>query len=677
MNVKLTLKWILALGAATVFVVAVALVLVLGRDADDYGRELANQIETRTGRSFSIDGDVGLKLSLVPTLTLAGVHIGNAPWGSAGDMISIEQFEARLAVVPLLKGEFRVKRIVLSGVTLQLETDRRGRGNWLISLDSDQAEEAASWRPRYDLESALLDDVVIEYRPHGGDRQRLDIAELKLVPQGLGRPLDVTFNAAIEQGELTATGTMSRLRKLILDEPFSADFSGRLDDIDFTLRGEINGPSTDDGRLHVSFAAPSLARLGAPLALDFPDGKPVTVAASVSREGSVVTLKAFTASLGGSTVNGDLAIEMKRSPWRVEGQISSPHVVASDVLPASPNTVKTDKVFSQTPLSFDALRHVDARIDVIVRRLDTDYAEVTNLGFRVDLDDRLLDIDDLAADVAGGELAAKLRVDAKETKPAVAFDLSVQGASLERLRPLAADRRVAGGAMDLKFNIKGSGVSVDEIMAGADGLLAVDIGSATLNNQVVGLVQSDLAWSFISRLNPMRDREPTTRIECVVVRFPIADGLASNTRGIGILTQRLSVLGGGTMNLRTEAIDLGAQPKPREGVGLTVSGIADFMRLGGTLKNPAVSTNAAGVAIAGAKVGAAVATVGLSVVAEGLYDRATSNENVCETVRDSLTAGTSKSQSAAAFEATKSKTKAAARRTGEAIKGAFKNLFGK
>ena len=163
---------------------------------------------------------------------------------------------------------------------------------------------------------------------------------------------------------------------------------------------------------------------------------------------------------------------------------------------------------------------------------------------------------------------------------------------------------------------------------------------------------------------------------CVAVRFPITEGLASNATGIGLLTQSLSVLGGGTISLATEKINIGARPKPREGVGLNISGLADFVRLGGTLKRPKAITDNTGIATAGAKVGAAFVTMGQSVLAEGLYDRATASDEVCAVVHGSGSSPPAKSRGSVAIEATTSKTKAAVRDAGTALKNAFDSLFG-
>jgi hypothetical protein len=183
--------------------------------------------------------------------------------------------------------------------------------------------------------------------------------------------------------------------------------------------------------------------------------------------------------------------------------------------------------------------------------------------------------------------------------------------------------------------------------------------------------------SLFNYLNPLSAADPTTYLECVAIRFPIVGGVARNRTGIGVLTRKLSVLGGGTVNLQTEGIDIGVKPKPREGIGINLSSLVDFVRLGGTLTRPRVLTDAKGAATAGLKVGAAFATAGLSILAEGLFDRTTANADVCATARGKKTLEAQRTEKEPSLtESRTSTTKAAIEDAGAKVKGLFKGLFG-
>jgi hypothetical protein len=68
--------------------------------------------------------------------------------------------------------------------------------------------------------------------------------------------------------------------------------------------------------------------------------------------------------------------------------------------------------------------------------------------------------------------------------------------------------------------------------------------------------------------------------------------------------------------------------KPRKGIGVSASMFTNpYIRLGGTLANPAIEMKPAE---ALATTGVAVATMGISLLAKGLFDRVTAEKKVCE-----------------------------------------------
>lgn len=284
------------------------------------------------------------------------------------------------------------------------------------------------------------------------------------------------------------------------------------------------------------------------------------------------------------------------------------------------------------------------------------------------------------AEIGDGTLTAKIEVDADGDVLHTKVDLSIVGMSLDKLPKLAEGGRVSGGLTDVTLTLDGKGNSVAAIMASANGILFANTGPTIINNDAAGIVGADLVMSLFDHLNPLSSVDNRATVECAAVRFPIVNGVASNDSGIGVLTAKLGILGGGTVDLRTEKIDIGVKPKPREGLGFNLTSLADFVRLGGTLSNSRVKTDAKGAVTAGIKVGAAVATVGLSILAEGIFDRVTADADVCAIARGEASVAGASGQSEtdqSVLKSTTSKTKDVIKGAGAKVKGAFKGLFGK
>ncbi|MCQ4160223.1 AsmA family protein [Roseomonas sp. GC11] len=91
-------------------------------------------VEQATGRGLTLSGPIGIKLSLVPTVTLEGVALANAPgWetrGSRAQMLTARRVEAELALLPLLRRKLAFERVTLIEPDLLLELDAEGTPNW-------------------------------------------------------------------------------------------------------------------------------------------------------------------------------------------------------------------------------------------------------------------------------------------------------------------------------------------------------------------------------------------------------------------------------------------------------------------------------------------------------------------------------------------------------------------
>ena len=82
---------------------------------------------------------------------------------------------------------------------------------------------------------------------------------------------------------------------------------------------------------------------------------------------------------------------------------------------------------------------------------------------------------------------------------------------------------------------------------------------------------------------------------------------------------KIDVHSSGTIDLNTEALSINFNTKSRKGIGLSAGkAITPYLQVVGNLANPWISLNRETVAVSGT---VAIATAGMSVIAESLYDR--------------------------------------------------------
>ena len=73
---------------------------------------------------------------------------------------------------------------------------------------------------------------------------------------------------------------------------------------------------------------------------------------------------------------------------------------------------------------------------------------------------------------------------------------------------------------------------------------------------------------MINALNPFREKESFTNWYCTVVSVPIVDGLAT-IDGLLVQQEKIMIVGGGTIDLKTEQLNIEFNTKPRSGVGIS------------------------------------------------------------------------------------------------------------
>jgi hypothetical protein len=93
------------------------------------------------------------------------------------------------------------------------------------------------------------------------------------------------------------------------------------------------------------------------------------------------------------------------------------------------------------------------------------------------------------------------------------------------------------------------------------------------------------------------------------------------------------VVSSGTANLKTEAIDFSLRPEARQVAGIGAGELVKLLRVRGTLGDPKIGIDELAAARSAASIGAAVATGGLSLLAETLAKKATADPRPCETAK--------------------------------------------
>jgi hypothetical protein len=268
--------------------------------------------------------------------------------------------------------------------------------------------------------------------------------------------------------------------------------------------------------------------------------------------------------------------------------------------------------------------------------------------------------------LAGGSLEAKVDLDASKETPTLA--VAVKGAGIDYgrlLKDMGVDDTIQG-TLDLEVDLRGAGGSMRAIAASLNGRTELVANEGVLSNRlfkIVGVGLGDI-------MGPLFGDEEDAKLNCIVSRFDIENGLATS-RAMIFDSEVFTVTGGGTLDLRSEKLDMKMDTGTRE---ISIASLAVPFLIKGTLKHPTFLPDPVGTALSAAK------TIGMFIappvaIAQMIAEKSLSGDgNACLEALEAVEKG-----GAPAGEEPKSTVETITEEPAKVIEGvgkALKGLFG-
>ena len=476
-----------------------------------------------------------------------------------------------------------------------------------------------------------------------GDLTRLDLAakvgdttvKVEGTLRALGLPgSDLRFQARVADlrrlaaafdltglpaGALEADGHLASSRTEIKLDGVSARFAEASARVDGTVR-----PARGSADLRFELATKSLAKVRRGL----PE-IPLSINGTYAGNRDKLEVKNLKGRIGASEFSARASMAEGRNK-RMDVEISSPRLDLTPFLAQKtkpqPKKPAPKFVFDEEPLPLDRLKLADAKIRFSAAEIRLDAGVLRNVESTLLADGGRLTLEGHARDNLQGTLRGAVKLTPADGG-AAALDISV---SAQNMRSGLS----GGSAIDPKdvppTSVEGKlvakGASARQMAAGANGQILVTQGPGKVQSGVIGLIGGDLLRELVDKLNPFSAKDPYTQVECTVIRADIVDGQAK-VSPLLVQSEKVTIVAGGLIDLRTEALKFDFNTRPRTGVGISAGMFTNpFIEVAGTLASPRLGVGAKGVT-SGA---AAVATSGISVLAQGLFDRARGQQDVCK-----------------------------------------------
>lgn len=444
-------------------------------------------------------------------------------------------------------------------------------------------------------------------------------------------PRTKLFEAEKAEFQLKAAG--SKQGDLLKVDQFDSTIGNMR--ISLTAKADDN-PDDDDIDVAFSVLSEDISTLGKLKGKSLP-AQSLDLKAEFKGNAGQFVLNNLVGSLGESNINGELAVSLKGNKPDIKLNASSryidirPYLGEKKVGDKAPATTKPDRLIPAIPLPLDTLAAADISIVLNVDELRYRQASITNLSLGVEQQAGSLKLKEFFYEAPRGILDASLSVEpVGPNKANVKIDLNTED-YLINLSGLTEDRLSQVPAFDVDFHATGTGGTLREVAGTLNGSLYMASKGGNAENIDLSILETFILDELFSVLMPKSEStlEPT-QINCVATNIDITDGLLKTKPALAFTSDKIAVITKGTVDLKTEKMNLNFNSTPTNALKINAGEMFyPYILISGTLADPKVGVDPGKAALHG---GAAIATMGISVLAKGLIDRASNAAPLCESM---------------------------------------------
>lgn len=559
---------------------------------------IERQVQARTGRTFTIGGDLDVDLDWkTPTVRADAVRFGNAAWSKEPTMASADRIEFEIEWRPLvLRREVRVPGLRLSRPQLHLEMGPGRVGNWKFGEPGESPAEFLSlWiddgQLRF-LDGAQKTDITVDV---SSERAHDDAAAPPVLVVGSGRWQGNAFKLDGRAESPLELRNTSR--------PYRIDVRASAGATHGHARGTLLDPlRLRDFDLRLALSGKDLADLYPLFGIATPTTPPYRLDGRFTREvtalGNIWHYDGFSGTVGDSDLGGDASIETGRkrpylrarltskrldfddlagfvgkAPQAGGGEATNPELAAQ----AARESART-RVLPDQPYELDKLRSMDADVRWTAHRINAPKLPLDDMDAHLLLENGLLRLQPLNFGVADGDIRSTIRMDAREAVIRTNADITVRGLNLPKLLPTLQLARDSIGKVGGDVQISGSGNSIAQMLGSSDGDVALGMGKGQISNLLMEWAGIDIAEAL--KFMVRGDRK--IPIRCAFGDFSVDNGVMT-ARALAFDTTDTIIIGEGDINLRDETLNLKLRPRPKD---RSLLSLRSPLLVSGTFKDP-------------------------------------------------------------------------------------------
>ncbi|MDP6674355.1 MAG: AsmA family protein, partial [Gammaproteobacteria bacterium] len=282
------------------------------------------------------------------------------------------------------------------------------------------------------------------------------------------------------------------------------------------------------------------------------------------------------------------------------------------------------------PLPIEKLTKFNADVDIDITRYRQNQRIVDNLVLDATVRDGRLDIEHIGGKTKYGDFSAMLHVVPSEDSAMVQATYEGKNIFLGSTGDRTLEEIDADPKFDISVALNGAGLTSREIIDNLNGRIKMSASKGQIANTALNFIYGNFFEEIIAVINPFAKKEPYTKISCAVLVASIENGLLTAKPGMAIQTGKLNIISEGTIDLHTEKLSIHFKTAPRKKISISAGEFLNpYLKVVGTLASPRLTLDTTNTLVTG---GAAVATVGLTLLATAVWDRVSSSDDPCSEV---------------------------------------------
>jgi AsmA protein len=574
---KLIKYLLIAVSVLIVVFIGGAVVLVATVDPNDHKDAIISAVKDNTGRDLKLEGDIGFTFFPRLGVKLGQAELSNAPGFGKQPFAKIDKVAVSVDLLALLTARVKADTIELSGLNVNLQTNRQGKTNWddLAKGDETPAGKApadASSAPALGLEVAgirITDSRLVYDDQQAGNKITLDPIELSTGAIGSGEPSDISIKFGLSQTNPVMTADINLKTKARLNiETMVFQLA------DMVLKVLAKGDDLPNGSVDLSVNANIDAAL---------NDETLKIADLVINMGELkltgnVAVKSFSKPDIAFALNSDLIDLDKLLPETGESQTGG-------VAQTAPSTNTDDE---KIELPTDTLRSLSIDGSLKVGKLIVSGLTTTNLSATVRGKNGVINLDPLTMNLYEGTYTGNAGVNVSGATPKYSAGSDLKNLAIGGLlADLAEDgKSLIRGRSELAFKVTTAGDTVNALKKQLNGNASFKASDGALQSE-------NLAQNVEKAIAFLKGRAPKPAGEELV--FDLLSGTAVIQSGVvknndlKLVTPLIYANGKGDIDVGKSVIDyvmaVGLSEEPgKAAIPITIKGAFDDPKFGVDLK---------------------------------------------------------------------------------------------